>query len=146
MDKATSAEVRELMEYDEDTVGSIMTTDFLAFQEETRPDEILTQLRKLKPEADAIYAIYVTDAGGHLIGEVSLRDLVVHDLDIPLSMFMNSHPVYVRDTDNLDALMRLIQKYSLLAVPVVSMDMKLLGTIVIDDIVYQVLRRKRRSL
>jgi len=143
MDKDASQEIRELMEYAEDTAGSIMSTDFMSFAETTTPAQILSDLRRLKPEADSIYSIYVVDSDGKLIGEISLRDLVVHELDLPLSSMMNRRLLHVFETDPFDELIKLVSKYSLLAVPVVTKEMILVGTIVIDDIIYQALRRKR---
>lgn len=146
MDKATSQEVRELMRYEENTVGSIMTTDYASFPSGFTPAQILEQLRKTKPEADSIYSIYAVDQAGKLSGEVSLRDLVTYELDLPIETFMNKRPVSVKDTDKLEKLMKIVSKYSPLAVPVVSKEKELKGIIVIDDIVYQVLRRKRPRL
>jgi Mg/Co/Ni transporter MgtE len=146
MDKETSSEVRELMEYEEGTVGSLMSADFTAFAKDSTAEQVLFELRRQKPEPDAIYTLFVTDAAGLLTGAVALSDLVLAPPDAVLSRLMDRRPKAVHDTDKLAALTKLISKYSLLAVPVVDKDKRLVGSIVIDDVVYRMLRSRRGRL
>lgn len=142
MDQATSCEVRELMEYPEDTVGSLMTTDFVAFTADTTVDAVFEQLRKTKPESDTIYSIYVTDQTGRLQGSVSLPTLAVSAPQTTLAELMDAEPKFVYDTDKLNVLLKLLSKYSMLVVPVVSSADILIGTIVIDDVIYRLFRKQ----
>ena len=144
MESESSKEVRGLMRYDEDEVGSLMTTDFLSFGAETTVDETFKELRRLKPETDTIYYLYVVDAEEKLLATVSLRDLVVSELSTRLADVMNRRVIYVRDTDDIDSIAEILAKYSLLAVPVVNEKMKLCGVVIIDDIVYTLLKSRRK--
>ncbi|HAR44295.1 MAG TPA: magnesium transporter MgtE [Bdellovibrionales bacterium] len=146
MDRATSIEVRELMEYPEDTAGSLMSTDFLTFSPETTIAMVLSELKRLKPDADVLYAIYILDKAQHLLGEVSLRDLVINDPALPLSAIMETKPIAIGDTEHVGSLTRLISKYTLLSVPVIADDRTVLGTIVIDDIIHEIFKNKRVTL
>jgi len=146
MDKATSTEVRELMEYPEGTVGSIMTTEFLAFPGQTTVGDILSHLRKTKPESDVVYSVYVVDTDQKLLGVASLRDIVIADLMAPLAKIMDVAPIFIHDTEPVKKLNKLLSKYSLLSVPVVTPENTLIGAIVIDDILYAMLRKKRSAL
>lgn len=146
LDEDTSTEIRELMEYSEDSAGSLMTTDFCSFTPDTTVEMILYELRTLKPQPDMIYSFYVIDTSHHLFGVVTIRDIVTSDLKTPMSKIMNPDPVKITDTDDIGSLAQLVSKYSLLSVPVVTKDNLLVGTIVIDDIMYEMLKNKSVNL
>ncbi|TCL62772.1 Mg2+ transporter MgtE [Hydrogenispora ethanolica] len=146
MDQETSEEVRELMEYPENTVGSLMSTDYISFQETMTVEETLAELRRLKPESDTIYYLYVVDDENRLSAILSLRDLVVSQPEVRLEQIMNRKVIYVRDDDPINSLVEIISKYSLLAVPVVDKDAVMLGVVIIDDVVYELLRPKKKRL
>jgi len=135
MEKESSEEVRELLEYEDQEVGSLMTTDFLAFREHMTIEETLAVLRKQKPEADMIYSLFVTDDDEKLIATVSLRDLVISLPTMALGEIMNKHIISVNDEDKVDTLGAIISKYDLLAIPVTDAQNTLVGMVVIDDIV-----------
>ncbi|HBF37872.1 MAG TPA: magnesium transporter MgtE [Firmicutes bacterium] len=146
MDKEASAEVRGLMEYPDNQVGSLMSTDYISFKEHMTVQQTIHELRRLKPESDTIYYLYVVDDEGKLTAIVSLRDLIVADPDIKLEEIMNRKIVYVYDQDNINSLVEIISKYSLLAVPVVSHENKMVGVVIIDDVVFEILKSKKRRL
>jgi flagellar motility protein MotE (MotC chaperone)/sporulation protein YlmC with PRC-barrel domain len=146
MDKEASAEVRELMEYPDNQVGSLMSTDYISFKEHMTAQETIQELRRLKPESDTIYYLYVVDDQERLTAIVSLRDLIVAEPDIKLEQIMNRKIVYVYDQDNINSLVEIISKYSLLAVPVVDQENKMVGVVIIDDVVFEILKSKKRRL
>lgn len=135
MEKESSEEVRELLEYEDKEVGSLMTTDYLSFRETMTIEETLNELRLQKPEADMIYSLFITDADEKLIATVSLRDLVISSPSITLAEIMNKDFIRVSDEDKIDTLASIISKYDLLAIPVTDSQNTLLGMVVIDDIV-----------
>lgn len=135
MEKESSEEVRELLEYEDKEVGSLMTTDFLSFRETMTIEQTLTELREQKPEADMIYSLFVTNEEEKLIATVSLRDLVISQPNMALSEIMNSDFISVNDEDKIDTLAMIILKYDLLAIPVTDKENTLVGMVVIDDIV-----------
>jgi Mg/Co/Ni transporter MgtE (contains CBS domain) len=135
------------MDYPENTVGSLMSTDFFSFKESMTVDETLRELRRLKPEPDSIYYLYVLDKDEHLIATVSLRDLIIAEPHIKLSQIMNREVIKIVDTDKIDSLAELITKYNLIALPVVNKELKMEGMVIIDDVVYTLLKtRKKKTL
>lgn len=147
MEDEASQEIRELMEYPENTVGSLMSTEFLSFNEHMSTGETIEELRRLRPDSDAIYYLYVLDDSSRLVASVSLRDLVTAPPDTKLHEIMNSKVIKVEDYDRIDLLADVLGKYNLLAVPVVDKTQKMLGIVIIDDIVENLLKaRKRRRL
>jgi Mg/Co/Ni transporter MgtE len=143
MDTESSQEVRELLEYEDDMVGSLMTTDFLAFPADMTVAEVLVELRSIKPEAGDLYNLFVTEKNNELIGTFNLRDLVVAEPNFTVSQIMKSKPVYLFDEQKVRAIAEIISKYNLLAVPVVDQEFQLKGMVVVDDIVEDLIRERR---
>jgi magnesium transporter len=144
MEKDASEDVRELLEYENDEIGSIMTTDYIAFNKNMTVMDTILELRQLKPESDTIYYLYIVDENEQFIATVSLRDIIVSQPETKLSEIMSEKSIYVTDTDNVDEIADIISRYNLLAVPVVDKDKHMLGMVVIDDVVYNLLRATRR--
>jgi Mg/Co/Ni transporter MgtE (contains CBS domain) len=146
MENEASEEVRQLMEYEDNEVGSIMTTDFIAYKSSMTAGNVINDLRRLKPEADTIYYLYIVDGAERLLATVSLRDLIISDPETKIGEIMNTKLIYVHDTDDIESIGEIISKYNLLAVPVVDNEMELLGMVVIDDVVYNLLRSRHRRV
>jgi Mg/Co/Ni transporter MgtE len=144
MDSEASVKIRDLMEYEDYEVGSLMTTDFVCFRETNTVEATLDVLRREKPESDMIYYLYIVTDTGELQAEVSLRDFVVSSPNARLGDIMNRDIVFVQDTDKIEALHDMIAKYSMLAVPVVDAFQKLVGIVIINDVIFTLLRSKRR--
>jgi CBS domain-containing protein/sporulation protein YlmC with PRC-barrel domain len=143
MDTESSQEVRELLEYDDDLVGSIMTTDYLAFEPTMSVAEVLVELRARKPESVELYNMFVTESNEELIGSFNLRDLVVSEPDVSVSSIMKSKPLALFDDQKVGAIAELISKYNLLAVPVVDARNQLQGMVVVDDVVEDLINERR---
>jgi len=146
MEREASDEVRKLMEYEDDEVGSVMTTDFISYNSSQTIEDVIEDLRKQKPEASSIYLLNVVDEGERLIASVTLRDLVVAEPHTRLDAIMDTKVIYVKDTDEIGSIAEIISKYNLLAVPVVDRGMVLLGMVIIDDVVYTLLKSRRRGI
>lgn len=128
-----AAEVRELLHYRPDTAGGLMTKEFVAVHAEMTVQEAIDYLRRQAPEAETIYYVYVVDRSDHLVGVLSLRDLIVARPDQLVMEIMRRRVVSVRyDTDQ-EEVARVIAKYDLLAVPVVDHENRLLGVVTVDD-------------
>jgi magnesium transporter len=145
MDTISSQEVRELLEYDDDLVGSIMTTDYLSFSATRTVEEVLIELRTKKPEAAELYNMFVTESNDELIGTFNLRDLVVSEPNLSVSHIMKSEPISLFDNQKVGAIAEIISKYNLLAVPVVDQKYQLQGMVVIDDVVEDLTRKRRTN-
>lgn len=146
METEASDEVRELMEYAENTVGSIMTTDYIYFNENSTAEETINELRRSKPESDTIYYLYIVNEGEKLVATVSLRDIIIAEPQTKLREIMNKDVIYVHDNDKVESLNEIITKYSLLAVPVVDEDKVMVGVVIINDVVYNLLKVRRKRL
>lgn len=143
METETSDDVRELLEYEDREVGSIMNTDFLAFSETDTVEKVLQVIRSEKPEVEVLYNIFIVNESGKLNASLSLRDVVISEPSVKLSAIMNKKHIQVHDEDRLDILAEIVSKYNLLSVPVVGKDNELLGMVVIDDIVEDLMGRRR---
>lgn len=143
MDMESSQEVRELLEYDDHLVGSLMTTDYLSFSASKTVEEVLDELRAKKPEAAELYNLFVIEKNDELTGTFNLRDLVVAEPNLMISEIMKSEPVYLFDDQNTRAIAGIVSKYNLLAVPVVDRNHLLQGMVVVDDVVEDLINKRR---
>ena len=143
MDTESSQEVRDLLEYDDDLVGSIMSTDFMSFSATTTIAEVLVELRAKKPESAELYTMFVTESNDELIGTFNLRDLVVSEPYFSVSDIMKSEPVSLYDNQKASAIAELVSKYNLLAVPVIDINNQLQGMVVVDDVIEDLINKRR---
>ena len=145
MEQESQLEVRELLEYEENVVGSIMTTDFLSFSKEKTIQEVLNDLRIIKPEQEELYSLFVTDDNEELIASFTVRDLVVSEPQQRVADIMQPTVTYLYDDDELDEIAEQVSKYNLLAIPVVNREFKLQGMVVIGDVVEDLLDKGRTN-
>ncbi len=143
MEDESSKEVRELLEYADKVVGSIMSTDYMTFSADLTVEETFRALRKEKPEPSYIYSIFVVDKKDKLVSAVSLGELVISDPLLTLGQIMKRNPVTVYDDDDIDSLAEIVSKYNLLAVPVINRSQELEGVVVIEDIVEDLLDKRK---
>lgn len=134
MDETEATEVKDLMRYPDDTAGAIMTTEFIVLKADKTVGATLEDLRELGPEAETIYYLYVVDTDHRLVGVVSLRDLIVSPLDIQIADIMGRRVVSAHVLADQEDLARTVQKYDLLALPVIDSEDHLLGIITVDDV------------
>jgi len=137
----TSGDVRELLQYEEDTVGSVMSADYVSFNKNVTVAHVIDELRKTKPEADVLYSILVVDDRERLIGALSLRDLIVSEPSLLLHLIMEKQLVTVFDDDKIDSLVEIIDKYNLLAVPVIDSSSKIQGLVMIDKVLEELIEK-----
>lgn len=145
MEEETSEEVRELLEYPDKTVGSLMNTEVLSFSENVTIEDALNEIRTQKPEMEMLYNMFVVDENEKLIATISIRDLVISQPLTPIKKIMKKDPIRVYDTDKLDSIAEIISKYNMLAIPVTDNEEKLEGMIVIDDVVEDLIGKRRTA-
>ena len=145
MEEESSQEVRELLEYNDKEVGSIMTTEFISFNELATVGQVLDDFRTLKPEAYELYNLFVTDEKSKLIATVSLRDLVVSYPETQIKSIMKEEPVFLFDDQKVNDIAEIISKYDMLAIPVVDRENLLQGMVVIDDVVDDLISERRTN-
>jgi magnesium transporter len=129
-------ELEGLLQYPPHTAGGIMTTEFVRLDPKMKVGDALKHIRAVAQEKESIYACYVMEPSiGHLLGSVSLRDLVMAELDKPLTEVMRRKPVTVNALDDQEAVALKIAKYNLLAVPVLEKDQSVVGFVTVDDVI-----------
>jgi magnesium transporter len=137
LDRDTRLQLQRLLAYPEDTAGSIMTTEFVSVPANWTVAQTLDHIRKVERTRETVYAIYVLDPKTKkLVKSVSLRRLISGDPDAcVLSVASHPRPVTVAPLTDREDVARLISKYDLLAVPVVSASGLVLGICTVDDII-----------
>ena len=130
-------DVRELLAYDEDTAGGLMTNDYLEIRQEMTAEQVIDLLRHEAPDTETIYYLYVTDDSGRLAGVLSLRGLIVAQPDRAVGDIMLRHSVSVFVDDPKKKVAEVMDKYGYLALPVVNHEGLLQGIVTVDDILDQ---------
>ncbi len=130
------AELEHLLQYPSHTAGGIMTTEFVRLDPGMNVGEALKHIRSVAREKESIYACYVLEPEtGRLLGSVSLRDLVMAELDCPVTDMMRRKPVTVSAMDDQEVVAQKIGKYNMLAVPVLETDGSVVGFVTVDDVI-----------
>jgi magnesium transporter len=137
LDSETRLDLQRLLAYPEDTAGSIMTTEFVSVPANWTVAQTLEHIRKVERTRETVYAIYVLDPKTKkLVQSVSLRRLISGDPNAcVLTVAAHRRPVTVAPLTDREDVARLISKYDLLAVPVVSASGLVLGICTVDDII-----------
>jgi Mg2+ transporter MgtE len=135
MPVSESQPIRDLLRYDAQTAGGIMTTEVLALAQDLTVEEALAYLRQHSEHLEMVYYLYIVDAEQHLIGIVSLRELVIAKPGTRLQELMDTNVIRVQADMDQEKVARLIAKYDLLGVPVVDAEDHLVGLITVDDVI-----------
>jgi len=130
-------EVRELVQYEPETAGGLMTTEFASLPPGTKVWEAMEAARRFGREdmAELLYYIYVCSPTGELLGVVSLRDLILSDPGQSLSEIMTENVFQVSSFDDQEKVAHEIARYDLAALPVVDSVSRMLGVVTVDDVV-----------
>jgi len=130
-----SRPIRELLRYGPETAGGIMTTEVLSLSQELTVEEALVYLRQHSAHLEMIYYLFIVDDEQHLVGVVSLRELVVAEPTTRLKDLMDEDVIKVKTDTDQEEVARIIAKYDLLGVPVVDHENNLVGLITVDDVI-----------
>ena len=128
-------EVISLLQYPDDTAGGLMTPAFVTLRRDWRVQEALESLRRVGPDADSAYYLFVTDEDGVLQGVVGLRDLVVAFPETVIEALMDPNVVSVPVMADQEICARTLSRYGFLALPVVDESNRLVGVITADDLI-----------
>ena len=124
-----------LLGYGEDTAGRIMTPEYISLKENLTVSQTLERIRSLANASEVVYYLYVTNASRQLKGIVSLRDLVITPPDTTLGKIMARDVVFVHTDTDQEEVAKTIQRYDLLALPVVDSEERLVGVVTVDDVI-----------
>ena len=136
----------QLLGYEPETAGRLMTTEFIDLKEFHSVAQALTIVRRRARDTETIYALYVTDGSRHLTGILSLRDLVVADPEERVGDVMTREVVSVGTGTDQEEVARVIQRYDFLAVPVVDREQRLVGIVTVDDVIDVIQQEATRDL
>ena len=145
METADAKDVRELMQYHDDTAGSLMTTEYIGLPFWLTAAQAIDELRRLAPEAETIYYLYVVDEQETLEGVLSLRQLIIASPETLLKDIMQTKIVQISPYDNHEKVADIIHKYGLLAAPVVNEHDQILGIITVDDVLELLMPERSRG-
>lgn len=126
-------EVRPLLKHNDETAGGLMTSASVVLTEGMSAKTAISRLRKLSPDDEDIYYLFVTDRNAKLVGVVNLRSLVTVPGDEKIGNFMDRDVVSVHADADQEEAANLMKRYDLLALPVVNDKDQLLGVITYDD-------------
>ncbi len=134
-DPEARRDINHLLRYPEDSAGSLMTVEFVDLKENLTVQECIDRIRRVGVDKETIDTCYVLDLGRHLIGTVSLRDLLINQPDTHVVEFMNENVISTNTMTDQEEVARMFQKYDLTTMPVVDNEGRLVGIITIDDVV-----------
>lgn len=127
-------EARKLLGYPEDSVGRLMTPDFVNIQEDWTIERALEHIRKFGRDSETIYRLYVLDGNGKLIDDLLLRNLIIADANKHVSDLMDYNVVSISAFEDQEEAVRYMEKYDISALPVVDSAGVLVGIVTFDDI------------
>lgn len=135
MSPEDSEDMQELLEHDEDSAGGLMTSSIITLHDTLTAQEAIDTLRRLHPEEEAIYYLFVVDTAERLVGVVSLRALVMAPPTRSLSVIMDANVLTAHVETDQEECARLLARYDLLALPIVDDERRIVGMITADDII-----------
>lgn len=127
--------IRTLLKYPEDSAGGIMTTAYIALDENLTVTQGMTRIRQIANKSEVLESIYIVNHSQELVGVCNLRTFLTNQKDSLLKDVMKPNPIYVHPEDDQEYAAKLVSKYDLSALPVVNNRGSILGIITVDDII-----------
>ena len=135
-DEEAAEDIVDLLNYDEDSAGGIMQKEFIQARMDWPVNRCLVELRRQAEDVEKIYTIYVVDDSNRLVGMLSLKRLLFSDTKTKIrDLFNEKNVISVKTNDTSEKVAHTMEKYDLVALPVVDLQGKLVGRITIDDVV-----------
>ena len=132
-DAKTRKMINQLLAYPDDSAGSIMTTEYVDLKKNMTVDEAFDHIREIGLDTETIYTCYVMDRGRHLLGIVTVKDLLLNPKTCILSDIMDENIIFANTLDDKEEVAGQFEKYDLMALPVVDKENRLVGIITVDD-------------
>ena len=134
-DPENRKQINELLEYPDDSAGSIMTTEYVSLAESLTVKEAFDRIRKTGVNKETIYTCYVTDNKRKLKGVVTVKTLLLANEDSEIKDIMDTNVITVETLEDKEAVAMKFSKYDFLALPVVDKEGCLVGIVTVDDAV-----------
>ena len=132
-DPVTRKMINEILQYPEDSAGSVMTTEFVELQAAMTAEQAINHIRKVGVDKETINTCYITNKTHQIKGVVSMRSLILADPQTKCEDLMTSNPVTVQTLVDQETVAQMFAKYNFQALPVVDSDNRLLGIVTVDD-------------
>ncbi len=133
VDKEQRSTINRLLQYPEDSAGSMMTTEFMDFTEDMTVQDALNHIRKVGEDREDIYKGYIISKDKKLCGIVDAKDLVLANKKTPIVDLMTESTIHIHTLDDQEEVGKLFGKYNETSLPVVDKDEHLVGIITLDD-------------
>ncbi|MDR2969919.1 MAG: magnesium transporter [Tannerellaceae bacterium] len=140
-----AGDIVDLLKYDEDTAGGLMGTEMIVVNENWSMPQCIEEMRKQAEDMDEIYYVYVIDDDERLLGVLPLQRLITNPSVSKIKHVMKKDPVAVHDNDSIEEVAQTIEKYDLVALPVIDSIGRLVGRITIDDVMDKVREQHERD-
>lgn len=144
-DVEQAGDIVDLLKYDEDTAGGLMGTEMIVVNENWSMPKCIDEMRKQAEEVDEIHYVYVVDDDDRLRGVLPLKKLITNPSVSKIKHVMKKDPIAVHDSDSIEEVTETIEKYDLVAVPVIDSIGRLVGRITIDDVMDEVREQHERD-
>lgn len=131
-DEERRAQINQLLQYPEDSAGSVMNVDYIALNKEMTVEEAILKIRQVGLNRETIYTCYVTEKK-RLIGAVDIKDLLTTGESRVIEEIMDTNMLYGETTDDQEEVARTIMKYGLIALPIVDHEQCMVGIVTVDD-------------
>ncbi|XOF32301.1 MAG: magnesium transporter [Candidatus Electrothrix sp. YB6] len=135
MEREDRHELEELLKYDPETAGGIMSPDFMYLDEKLTVEEAISKVQKRSEDKEMVFYLYITHGDGLLTGVLSLRELLLHPMHRQLKNIMNPRVISVTTDTDQSEVAHVVSQYNLLALPVVDATFKLVGIVTVDDVI-----------
>ena len=135
LDKEDASNIRNLLNYPEDTAGGLMNTQLIKIDLQMSKKQAIDEIILQSEEIEEFYTIYVVDKTDTLKGIVSLKDIIKSKADISIADLVKKDFVFVKADVDQEEVADLISQYNLTSIPVVDANMKLLGRVTFDDVI-----------
>ncbi len=128
------AEARTLLGYPEESVGRLMTPDYVAIRPTWTADKAINHIRKTGKDSEIVSVVYVTDKNWKLIDGISLRQLILADPETLISDLVTHSFISISAVEDREEAVRILARYDIVALPVVDSDGILVGIVTVDDV------------
>ena len=144
-DVEQAGDIVDLLKYDEDTAGGLMGTEMIVVNENWSMPKCIDEMRKQAEDMDEIYYVYVIDDDERLKGVLPLQKLITNPSVSKIKHVMKKDPIAVKESDRIEDVSQVIEKYDLVAVPVIDSIGRLVGRITIDDVMDEIREQHERE-
>ena len=131
-DEETRQQINQLLQYPEDSAGSVMNVDYIALRREMTVADSILKIRQVGLNKETIYTCYVTEKR-KLIGMVDVKELLTTGESRTIEEIMDTNVLYAHTTDDQEEVAQIINKYGLIALPIVDHEMCMVGIVTVDD-------------